>query len=552
MLAKFIQTLAATENPIPVMRQAFSEVAQKYHIGELKSVFVVAPTFSTRNGENREDILFKSGDDVEKEPACSVTYHTGEKGVATFNLYRFCGEPEFTESEKAELKAYMDLLFIVFGRFRMINAVKQIGHTDQLTGLPNTGGFLTYADELIGKGELHCYNAFYFNLARFSLVNKRFGTKETDTIIYRYAQVAKAFLQEGECLGRLGGDNFVALIKKERTYEFLEFISKTETYGRLNNQMVPITISAVAGVSVIGEDVKNCGSLLEDCSMALNVAKHVIKQPYAFASEEMKRKLYKEKQYIARFADAIRKKEFKAYYQPKVQIDDYSIVGAEALVRWESSEGLISPGEFIPAFEQNGMICILDLYILEQVCSDIRRWLDMGMEPGRISVNLSRKHLSNPNLAADIMQILSKYEMESKYVEIELTETVNEEETEQLVQFMKEMRAHQIFMSIDDFGTGYSSLNLLRFFPVDVLKIDKSFIDKLEKNDRIILSNIIRMATDLEMDIVAEGVETWQQLECLKQMECKVVQGYLFDRPMPRDMFEQKMLKGKYDSVEFV
>lgn len=156
------------------------------------------------------------------------------------------------------------------------------------------------------------------------------------------------------------------------------------------------------------------------------------------------------------------------------------------------------PGDFVPIYERNGMICQLDFFVFEQVCKDIRDWLDRGMEPVRISMNFSRKHLSNPNLP-------------------------------------------------DDFGTGYSSLNLLRSFPVDVLKIDKSFIDTQEENDRIVLSNIIHMANQLHMNVIAEGVETVAQMEFLRQMNCKVVQGYLFDRPMQRELFEQRLLNKKYD-----
>lgn len=552
MLARFIQSLATAENPIPLIPGAFSEVAQAYSVGQLKSLFFVAPTFSTRNGENREDILFSSGEPVEAEPAYCETYHTGENGRATFCVYRKLSQPSFTEQEKQELKAYLNVLFVVFGRFRMINAVKQIGQADQLTGFPNTGGFLSYADQLIAKGELQNYSAFYFNLTRFSLVNRRFGTKETDTIIYRYAMRLQEFLQEKECLGRLGGDNFVALIKKERTRDFLAFISHVETYGMISEQCVPLVISAVAGVFEIDDSVKNCGSLLENSSIALNVAKHVTKQPYAFATEEMRQRMIREKQYMARFLEAIKNKEFKVYYQPKVQTEEYSIVGAEALVRWECDGRLLPPAEFIPLFERNGFICDLDFYVLEQVCKDICQWLEQGIWPGRISVNLSRRHLSNPKLAEHIMDILGKYKMESDYVELELTETVDEEESEQLIRFMNRMKENNIFMSIDDFGTGYSSLNLLRTFPVDVLKIDKIFIDILEENDMVVLSNIIRMAMELNMDVVAEGVETKHQMECLKQMGCKIVQGFLFDKPMPKEDFEKKLRKKTYDQKEVI
>jgi EAL domain-containing protein (putative c-di-GMP-specific phosphodiesterase class I) len=281
--------------------------------------------------------------------------------------------------------------------------------------------------------------------------------------------------------------------------------------------------------------------------VALHTARHIEKKPYVFCSEKIKERIYTEKKFVTDFDRAIKRGEFKAYYQPKVNTADYTIVGAEALVRWDCEDRIILPGEFVPIYERNGMICQLDFYVFEQVCKDIRDWLDRGIEPVRISMNFSRKHLSNPNLPDDIMSILEKYNVDSKYIEIELTETVDEEETEKIVCFMKEMKKRNVSMSVDDFGTGYSSLNLLRSFPVDVLKIDKSFIDTQEETDKIVLSNIIRMANQLCMNVVAEGVETVGQMEYLLQMNCNVVQGYLFDKPMQRELFEQRLLAGKYN-----
>ena len=280
--------------------------------------------------------------------------------------------------------------------------------------------------------------------------------------------------------------------------------------------------------------------------MAMNIAKHVKKTPFAYASKELKEMILRRNEMIAGFPDAIQNRELQAFYQPKVSINDYVIVGAEALVRWKKDSGFVSPGEFIPAFEQNGMVCELDFYILEQVCMDISRWLKEGIEPVRISVNFSRKHLTNHNLAEDIMQVLRKYNVDSKYIEIELTETVDEEEAGLLIDFMNKMRKNNILMTIDDFGTGYSSLNMLRSFPVDVLKIDKSLVSSMEESAQIILSNVVRMASELKMDVVAEGVETWEQVEYLKTVKCSVVQGFLFDRPMPKEQFEEKLKQKKY------
>lgn len=551
ILNEYIQMLATTEDSVMIIKKAFAAVAEKYHIGELRSSLVVPPTFTTRNGEDRVDILYTSGHEIESDAGYTITYTTGEKGVASFYVYRFRGESPFTDVEKNELKPYLDALFLHFGRYRVINSIKQMQMTDALTGLLNSGGFIRYIDDLYEAKELSQYNAFYFNLARFSLINKQFGEKETDRIVVRYVKELVTFLQEKECVGRLGGDNFVALIKKSRTYDFINFISGIETYGMHDGEKTPVTISAIAGVLEIDDNIDNGGSVITDCGMALTIAKHVLKKPYVFASPEIKARMYREKQYESRFTDALRRREFKAYYQPKVNTEEYRIVGAEALVRWEHNGRLVSPAEFIPLFERNGMICKLDFYMLEQVCMDIREWLQMGIDPGRVSVNLSRRHLTNTNLAEDIMNILRKYEIESRYIEIELTETVDARETELLVAFVKNMQKYNILMSIDDFGTGYSSLNLLRSFPVDVLKIDKSFIDTVGDVDRIILSNIIRIAKELKMDVVAEGVETVEQMKRLRDMNCKIVQGYLFDRPMPKEEYVQKLIQRVYDSVRF-
>lgn len=547
LLEKYIVEMSETEDSVSCIAKVFAPVADAYGIGQLRSRFFVEPTFSTRNGESREDILFKSEGAVEEEAAYSITYRTGENGTAEFFLYRRKGYPSFTEEEKMQLLPYLKYLFVHFGRYRMIHAVKEMGLVDLQTGLPNASGFLAYVKELNRTGELPEYNGFYFNLSHFSLINKRFGVKETDRIICRYAEQISGFAVDGECIARLGGDNFVALIKKARTFEFLDRIASVKTYGAIGEREYTVVVSASAGVCEIDETIIDGGTIIDNCAVALHTARHMEKTPYVFCNEQIKERIYTEKKCVTDFERALKYCEFQPHYQPKVNTDDFTIVGAEALVRWNRGGKVVLPSEFVPIYERNGMICQLDFCVFEQVCKDIRGWLDAGIEPVRISMNFSRKHLSNPNLADEITSTLEKYRIDSKYIEIELTETVDEEETEKIVYFMKEMKKRNVSMSVDDFGTGYSSLNLLRSFPVDVLKIDKSFIDTQEENDKIVLSNIIHMANQLHMSVVAEGVETIGQMEYLRQMNCKVVQGYLFDRPMPKEQFEKKMQDGKYD-----
>jgi EAL domain-containing protein (putative c-di-GMP-specific phosphodiesterase class I) len=187
--------------------------------------------------------------------------------------------------------------------------------------------------------------------------------------------------------------------------------------------------------------------------------------------------------------------------------------------------------------------------MLERVCRDIRSWLEKGIEPVRVSVNFSRKHLDNPRLADEIIDMIERYRVPVEYIEIEVTETMDEQEQGRLSVFMNRMREASIATAIDDFGTGYSSLDILRSFPIDVLKIDKSFIDdeEITESDSIVLSNIIKMAKELNMEVITEGVETWKQVKFLQDMECNLVQGFLFDRPMPEEEFEDKIRMHRYD-----
>lgn len=550
LLLTYMEKMSDTVNSIDGIEEAFAPVAEAYQIAQLRGYFSVEPILAEGKDEDGEVVLFQSGDSVENGPVYNRRYPVKEKGEIVFSLCRKSKSPVFTGEEKAQLNPFLDYLFVHFDRFRLSHTLKEMGMTDISTGLPNTRGFARYAQELIRTKEIVQYNGFFFNLSHFSLVNKRFGGKESDLILARYAKIVREFLHDGECVARLGGDNFMALIRKERTQEFLHFLSGVKMYGVIREQEYTVIISAIAGVCDIDETMKDSGSIIDNCAVALHSARYIEKKAYVFASEKIKEAIYAEKKCMTDFDRAIRCREFLPYYQPKVNTDDFSMVGAEALVRWNRNGKIIYPSEFVPVYERSGIICQLDFYVFEQVCKDIRGWLDAGIEPVRISMNFSRKHLSNPDLADDIIEILQKYNVDSRYIEIELTETVDAEETEEIVHFMNEMKKRNISMAVDDFGTGYSSLNLLRFFPVDVLKIDKTFIDTRGENDRIVLSNIIRMANQLRMDVVAEGVETCSQMEYLREMNCKVIQGFLFDRPMPKEAFERKLVEGKYEKID--
>lgn len=544
----FINALVNSDDTFSEFQIAFDEIGRKYNIAKVVYKLVIPANPFTKDGEEKHGVAYLREDImIEDSPGYVKEMVTGEKGKISFEIYRIKGVPDFSQEEIEDINAVLDVLTFHAARWRMINRIKDMQFIDGLTGLVNAGGFLTYLDSLIGKKEFSKYNAYYFNLSRFSLVNKRFGSTETDRIIVRYTDAVRDFLLPGELLGRLGGDNFTALVLKERTEEFLQILSGVITYGILGGKEMSVKISAVAGVVELDDNIFDSGRILNDAAMAMNVAKHITKKPFMFASDQMRAKGFKDKQIASSFMEALYNGEFKVFYQPKVSGQDYRIVGGEALSRWYRDGVMMPPMDFIPIIEQNGTVCLLDFYVLEQVCKDITQWLKAGIKVGRISVNFSRKHLSNPHLVEDIMDVMRKYDMAGRYIEIELTETVDEAESNLLIEFIKRMKYHKVRISIDDFGTGYSSLNMLRSFSVDVLKIDKSFIDNLDERNKIVLSNIIRMAQELDMEVVAEGVETKEQALYLGEIGCHTLQGFLFDKPLSKEEFETKMIAEKYN-----
>ena len=237
--------------------------------------------------------------------------------------------------------------------------------------------------------------------------------------------------------------------------------------------------------------------------------------------------------------------EFLVYYQPKVSLDGRNIAGAEALSRWYHNGRLISPADFIPVLEQGRDICKLDFYVLDKVCRDIRRWLDTGRNVVRISVNLSRRHLSDMDLLDRIVKIIDKHNVPHELIEIELTETTTDVEFKDLKRTISGLQQTGISTSVDDFGIGYSSLNLIKELPWNVLKLDKSLLpDKNNNNDEqkgIMFKYIVAMAQEMGLECIAEGVETKEHVDLLTSNSCKLAQGYYFDKPLPVEEFETRL-----------
>lgn len=551
VLDKFVQILSAMENTIEAANDAFSLFAKDLNISQITLDMNIPETRQTPTGEVRHLTVY-SGEMLSEEETEIVwleeAQRTFENGMITARVYAPV-ETNWSPDERQLVLSAIRIFLIHVGRFRLVELVQKSSLTQYLTGLPNSGGFLSFATKKVISGEITKYNSYYFNIKGFGLINRRFGSDETDNIVCRYARTLLEFCGEDEVVGHLGGDNFVALIRKERTGDFLNLLQNTPVYGIREGEKVPITLSAVAGVYDIDESLKNPGQIIGRSNIALSVARSLSNEPFLFVTKEMSTRVYREKQIEDRFEDGLLNNEFIVYYQPKVDTKTHTLIGAEALSRWLCKGEFVYPSEFVPVLERNSYSIGLDIYVIEEVCRTIRKWIDMGLEPVPVSVNFSRSDLADERLADQILEIITKYNIDLSYIQIEVTETATQREKGLITDFLTKLDGMNIASSIDDFGTGYSSLGILRDLPVSTIKIDKSFIenDVLTHRDEVVLRNIIQMAKELDIEVITEGVERTDQIEFLQNVGCDLVQGFFYDKPLELEEFEKRLRNKTYD-----
>ncbi|SFB73311.1 putative bifunctional diguanylate cyclase/phosphodiesterase [Butyrivibrio sp. YAB3001] len=544
--ANFVQILSEEELTPEISPGALSDISKEY---SLRSIVAVISFFKESDQAGEPDVVIPLfGPVQEKEaPDYLFKHNVAGKKTVTYNIYLYDGK-SWNEEEYKSFAIVMDILIIHMERFLLEKAVKDSALTQYLTGLPNSGGFIAYATKLFESREIMGYDAFYFNLKSYGLISRRYGLSEGDEIMKRYAKKLKAFCDKGEMVAHFGGDNYTALIKKERTREFLDFLSSVPVYGIKNGKREELHIAAVIGVYAVDESLKEPGQLISRAGMALSYAKNVANKPYVFVNKAMSTRIYRQKQIEDRYEEALANDEFRIYLQPKVDLFTGELIGAESLVRWFCNGIVLYPAEFIPILEQEGMVATLDLYVLKKTCEFIKGWKENGIEPVPVSVNFSRRDLNFSHLAREIVRIIDETGIDRKWIQIEVTETANEDERLLMTNFLISLKEKGIDTAIDDFGTGYSSLSSLRDFPVNVIKIDRSFInnESVSENDEIVLKNIVRMAEELNIKVLTEGVEKPEQVDLLKSVGCHYAQGFLYDNPMPENDFQKRLIKRVY------
>ena len=348
----------------------------------------------------------------------------------------------------------------------------------------------------------------------------------------------------------MSDDNFVMTIKNATDIELTARLNGIfSEFERRNSLFVKYPVVFSAGICRLNQCISesrhgdvDINAAIDRCKIAKSTLKGTHYSSIAFYDGSIRDRALREKDYENIMPAALKRHEFQCYLQPKYGLRTRNIEGAEALIRWNSKEfGFISPGDFIPIAEKNGFVVELDFFILEEVCKTMRKWIDEGRKPVVISVNQSRLHLNYDDYIWRLREIVDKYDIPYEYIELELTESVFTENAEKLLKIMHKLHEIGFKLSLDDFGSGYSSLNMLKDMPVDVVKIDKEFFSDTmnTRKGRAVISTVVDLANNLDMDVISEGVETREQVEFLTEIHCAMVQGYYFAKPMPIADFEK-------------
>lgn len=460
-------------------------------------------------------------------------------------------EPDEERGECINLLAA--ILKLNMSRYMKLVREKTAETHDLASGVLNSRGYIDEGQEILDKGLGDRYTSLYINVAKFKVVNQLYGHDAGDLILTQVARDISIMLSnyaKEYLVGRLSGDSYVCLVSNECVDSFLKQLDNFSVRFKSKDGDVDLALSFYIGLYKLSADDNDMSEVMENSSTAYSMARqngNLMPVHYDLALHD---RLIREKDIEGRMRTALENREFVVYYQPKIDLTDYTLMGAEALIRWMDGDSVIPPDDFVPLFERNGFICNIDFFVLNSTCRALRDWLDKGMDVVPISVNFSKVHFSNAGFYKQIVETVKRYHVPPKYIEVEFTESVDVADKEKLVQAVEYLKSYGLTTSMDDFGTGYSSLSLLKNLPVDVLKIDKSLLDGKTSQERVIISNVVRMVNEMNIKVITEGVETPEQAEFLKQIECSAAQGFLFDKPLPREKFEERLAKGYYENYE--
>ncbi len=458
------------------------------------------------------------------------------------------------ENELIELDV-IDFLKAPFSERRTLNRLKTLvklsnaNHLiyelerDELTTLYTRQAFLRKAEEIRSQNMHKKFCVMAFDFDNFKSSNTLYGEEKCNEFLAYTGKRLKGVMPKG-IAGRFGGDQYVL---------FFAFEGDSINVDRLKDLTSSILASAPIPHQVVKTGVNapidNNQSMVVCCDrtfLAIREIKGIYGKNLAFYEKKMQMQLLDEQHIIETMEQSLQNEEFKVFYQPKHETITGKIVGAEALVRWEHSEcGFMSPNQFIPIFEKNGFISKLDAYMLEHVCQDLGRWEKEGIPVVPVSVNISRHDFMEAGYIDSLIKLVDDYHIDHSLIHMEVTESLYSENTDFIIDQVKKIQELGFMIEMDDFGSGYSSLGLLSSFPLNILKLDITFVRNLKANE-IVIENIIKMAHRMGLLTVAEGAETNEQVATLKTLGCDFIQGYYYSKPLPVNDFEKYLNKAKH------
>lgn len=426
---------------------------------------------------------------------------------------------------------------------QMYESVQKIAtlQRDEITGLYTKVAFAEHAAAKLRDYPDVEWNLIALDIDHFKLINESYGRQTGDELLAYLAKKLLYFMKTQNCVcARSYADHFFLLVErqdycciKNRHTELVEFLQKFPS---------DMKIALKFGVYQIHDRQMEIDSMCDRAQLAVNQIKGQYVTEIYFYDDSLRKQLLLEQRITDEMEQALEEKQFQVYFQPKYDIFSETLSGAEALVRWiHPKNGFMSPGEFIPVFERNGFITEVDMFVWDKACEKIREWLDKYNCYVPISVNVSRKDMYKPNLPQILVDIVHKHGLEPEHLHLEITESAYVENAEQLLAVVEQLKGAGFTIEMDDFGSGYSSLNMLAAMPIDMLKLDMKFVQNYseENNTRSIISFVIGLAKWMNLYVIAEGVETKEQLDLLRGMDCNLAQGYYFSKPLPEKDFEK-------------
>ncbi len=436
------------------------------------------------------------------------------------------------------------VIYVAITQSRANKRMHKVAYYDPLTELANMAKLKLDITTVLENNKKEKYSIIVVDIENFKAINEMFGYDMGDRVLKAVKSLSDSFNEPSLVTARIGSDKFV-MFAGRHFFEDMSFfaVAVAEHYDTVIPELVDYGGTFKIGRYHIEAGETNFDDIMAKVNLAHTKAKVTKGELLCDYDDTLKNQVKVEADITHKMRAALANEEFKVFLQPKFRTSDDKLAGAEALVRWiESDGGMIFPNDFVPLFERNGFIVELDRYILEHVCIMLRRWIDEGIGEMTISVNCSRLNLENPYFVDGLISTVDKYNIPHECIEIELTESTTIANESTIEQLFVDLRKNGFRISIDDFGAGYSSLGMLKNIQVDTLKMDRSFFvgGKNARRDDLLIDSIVKMSHNLGMYVVAEGIETAEQVELLKSMNCDAVQGYFYDKPIPAAEFEEK------------